>query len=147
MLKYAGQRNEQKTLNRLPVQLVVMNTFIHTQAAKEHFAIAERLDTQNTEEKDANKKIALRTVAAQNYFYASVNSIEAIFAKKLEQHSFNHENRMRKMVENISLFSQEILALYEIVDRDLRNKVAYKGENGQKYETVKKLAKLLVREI
>ncbi len=124
-----------------------MNPIIHAQAAKEHFSIAEKLDTQHSDETDTNKKIALRTVAAQNYFYASVNSIEAIFAKKLEQHSFNHENRMRKMVENISLFSQEVITLYELVDRDLRNKVAYKGENGQKYETVKKLAKLLVREI
>ncbi len=124
-----------------------MNTFIHTQAAKEHLAIAERLDAQNAEEKDTNKKIALRTVAAQNYFYSSVNAIESIFAKKLEQHSFNHENRMRKMVENPTLFSQEVLTLYELVDRDLRNKVAYKGENGQKYESVKKLAKLLVKEL
>ncbi len=122
-----------------------MNGITHHIAAKEHFVIAERLDQEHGQEKDTNKKIALRTVAAQNYFYASVNAIECIFAEKLEQHSFSHENRMRKMVENISLFSQEILTLYELVDRDLRNKVAYKGENGQKYESVKKLAKILVK--
>ncbi|MEK6867918.1 MAG: hypothetical protein AABX98_03790 [Nanoarchaeota archaeon] len=124
-----------------------MNGIIHRIAAKEHFAIAERLDLEHSLEKDINKKIALRTVVAQNYFYASVNAIECIFAEKLEQHSFNHENRMRKMVENISLFSQEVITLYELVDRDLRNRVAYKGENGQKYETVKKLAQLLVKQL
>lgn len=124
-----------------------MNEKIHRIAAKEHFAIAEKLDTELNQEKDLNRKIALRTVAAQNYFYASINAIERIFAEKLEQHSFNHENRMRKMIENISLFSQEIRTLYERVDRDLRNKVAYKGENGEKYESVKKLAQLLVREL
>lgn len=78
-----------------------MNGITHRFATKEHFAIAERLDAEHAQEKDSNKKIALRTVAAQNYFYASVNAIECIFAEKIEQHSFNHENRMRKMVENI----------------------------------------------
>ncbi len=124
-----------------------MNGIIHRIAAREHFATAERLDVEHNQEKENNKRIALRTVAAQNYFYASINAIECLFAEKIEQHSFNHENRMRKMIENPPLFSQEVLTLYELVDRDLRNKVAYKGENGQKYETVKKLAKLLVKEL
>ena len=124
-----------------------MKANIHTIAAKAHFQIAEDFDGQCNNEKNEEKKIALRTVAAQNYFYASLNAIEEIFAKQLEQHSFNHENRIRKMVENPSLFSQEVLTLYEVVDRDLRNRVAYKGENGQKYETVKKLARLLVKEV
>lgn len=120
-----------------------MKANVHLFAAKQHFQVAEDFDRQYSSEKDEEKRIALRTVAAQNYFYASVNFIEHIFAEKLEQHSFNHENRMRKMVENISLFRDGIIELYELVDRDLRNKVAYRGENGKKYETVKKLARML----
>ena len=120
-----------------------MDKIIHKIAAQTHFSLAENTHFQYIAENDADKRVALRTVAAQNYFYAAVNAIEKILAEKIEQHSFNHENRMRKMVENSSLFSQEILTLYELVDRDLRNKVAYRGENGKKYEAVKRLATLL----
>ncbi len=120
-----------------------MNGKIHYTAAKTHFDIAKEFDTKYFAEKDEETKIGLRTVAAQNYFYAAVNAIERMFAEKLEQHSFNHENRMRKLLENPTLFSKEIITLYELVDRDLRNKVAYRGENGKKYEAVKKLATLL----
>jgi D-hexose-6-phosphate mutarotase len=120
-----------------------MDNIIHKIAAQTHFDIAEQVHAEYEAEQNNEKKIALRTVSAQNYFYAAVNAIEKILAEKLEQHSFNHENRMRKIVENQSLFSQEIIALYELVDRDLRNKVAYRGENGKKYEAVKRLATLL----
>ena len=51
-------------------------------AAKEHFNVAESYDKKMQEEKDENKKIALRTVASQNYFYAGMNAIEAILAGK-----------------------------------------------------------------
>ena len=121
-----------------------MKAKIHSIAAKAHFMIAEDFDKQCLSEKDEEIKIGLRTVATQNYFYAAVNAIEYIFAEKLEQHSFNHENRLRKLLEHSSFFSQEILTLYELVDRDVRNKVAYRGENGKKYESVKRLASLVV---
>ena len=51
--------------------------------------------------------------------------------------------RKRKLVENQKFFSDEIFNLFKKVDRDERNKVAYKGENGQMYGDIKKLAKLL----
>lgn len=143
MILVSVQQNEQKNLNSLPVQLVVMNATIHRIAAKTHFDIAETSHQQYNAEQGADKKIALRTVAAQNYFYAAINAIECIFAEKVEQHSFNHENRLRKLVENSSFFSRDAILLYEQVDRDIRNKVAYRGENGKKYEAVKKLATLL----
>ena len=116
-----------------------MKKGIHITAAKEHFKIAEEYNNKMEEEKDENKRIALRTVASQNYFYAGINAIEAIFAGK-EIHSFNHENRNRNMAENPDLFDDELYELYNDVDRDLRNKVAYRGLNGEMYKRVKEFA-------
>ena len=113
-----------------------MKKGIHITAAKEHFKISEEYNNKMEEEKDENKRIALRTVASQNYFYAGINAIEAIFAGK-EIHSFNHENRNRNMAENPDLFDDELYELYNDVDRDLRNKVAYRGLNGEMYKRVK----------
>ena len=59
-----------------------MKKEIHLMAAKEHFNVAESYDKKMQEEKDENKKTALRTVASQNYFYAGMNAIEAILAGK-----------------------------------------------------------------
>ncbi len=116
-----------------------MKKEIHITATKEHFKIAEEYDEKMTKEKDENKKIALRTVASQNYFYAGINAIEAIFAGK-DIHSFNHESRNRNMAENPDLFDDELYRLYNDVDRDIRNKVAYRGLNGRMYERVKLFA-------
>lgn len=118
---------------------------VHKAAGEEYFTIAEELDKRYTLEKEEVKRVALRVVAAQNYFYAAVNFIEAVFAKKLEKHSFNHENRMRTLLENKQLFDMGIVRLYELVDRDQRNKVTYRGENGEKYQNIKKLAQMLKR--
>lgn len=120
-----------------------MNENVHKGVAKEHFKIAEDYNKKFREEGDEDKKKINRIVAAQNYFYSAINVIEAVFAKELKQHSFNHENRYRKFVENQKLFSEEVINLFVKVDRDERNKVAYKGENGQMYEDMRKLAKLL----
>jgi len=76
-----------------------MNAEIHTIAAKEHFETAEKYDEKIGEEKDENRKTALRTVASQNYFYAGINAIEPMLAK-ISTHSFNHENRNRNMAEH-----------------------------------------------
>jgi len=121
-----------------------MEEQIHFMTAKEHFIIAEDLDKKYVDEKNSDKKVAYRIVAAQNYFYSLINMIEAILAKNMEKHSFNHENRIRNLIEHRNLFTDEIVKLYEQVDRDFRNKVAYRGENGKKYESIKKLAKLLI---
>lgn len=116
-----------------------MKKEIHITAAKEHLKVADDYDKKMMDEKDENKKIAFRTVASQNYFYAGINAIEAIFGGK-DIHSFNHENRNRNMAENPDLFDDELYRLYNDVDRDLRNKVAYKGLNGRIYEKVKLFA-------
>lgn len=94
----------------------------HVTAAKEHLKIGNDYDKKMKEEKNEQKKIGLRTVASQNYFYAGVNAIEAILSGK-DIHSFNHESRNRNMAENPRLFDDGLYALYDEVDRDLRNKV------------------------
>lgn len=91
---------------------------IHKAAAEEYFRTAEEFDKRHAAEKEGTRKTALRIVAAQNYFYSAVNVIEALFAKKLELHSFSHENRMRNVIENRNLFMPETIELYEVVDRD-----------------------------
>ena len=120
-----------------------MKLKVHLEAAKAHFKVAEEFDNKLNKETDTDLRVAWRVVASQNYFYSIINAIESVFTDKLEEHSFSHENRMRKLLENRSLFDQEIIELYEEVDRNLRNKVAYRGENGDKYKTIKKLANLL----
>ena len=121
-----------------------MNENIHKGVAKAHFKVAEEYDQKFRNETDEEKRKVNRIVAAQNYFYSAINVIEAVFARELEQHSFNHENRYRKVFENRNLFSDKIIGLFETVDRNERNKVAYKGENGKMYEHIKKLARLLI---
>ncbi|MFH1456459.1 MAG: hypothetical protein ABIF40_05945 [archaeon] len=121
-----------------------MNEKIHEKAAKAHFDIGNNYDSKFNKEKDVNLKKALMTVAAQNYFYSAINTIEAILARVKSEHSYNHENRFRKLLEHRILFSDEIITLFEKVDRDYRNKVAYRGKNGKLYADIKKLAKLLI---
>jgi len=113
-----------------------MKTEIHTIAAKEHLKIAEEYDKKVQQEQDENRKIGLRIVASQNYFYAGINAIEANLSAK-GIHSFNHENRNRNMAENPQLFNQGLYELYNDIDRDIRNKVAYRGLNGKKYLRMK----------
>lgn len=121
-----------------------MNENIHKGVAKAYFKVAEEYDQKFRKEINEEKRKVNRIVAAQNYFYSAINVIEAVFARELEQHSFNHENRYRKVFENRNLFSDKIIGLFETVDRNERNKVAYKGENGKMYEHIKKLARLLI---
>lgn len=122
-----------------------MEEKVHLFAAKLYFEIAEQKNKEYEKEVEINKRTALQVVAAQNYFYAIVNAIEAILATK-EEHSFNHENRMSKIQEYRSLFSEEVISLYSQIERDQRNKVTYRGQNGIMYENIKKLAKLLNHE-
>lgn len=123
-----------------------MKKEIHTIAAKEHLSIAIEYDEKMKTQKDANGKTALMTVASQNYFYAAINSVEAVLAGK-DIHSFHHENRMRNMAENTELFDDELYSLYNDVERDIRNKVAYRGYNGELYKNIKDLAEKAIKAI
>ncbi len=119
-----------------------MNKETHLLAAKRYFEVAEAINQEYEPELEQDKRTALRSVAAQNYFYASVNWIEAVFAEE-DQHSFNHENRMSRINEHPKDFSTEIINLYQEIERNQRNKVTYRGENGPKYENIKRLARIL----
>lgn len=122
-----------------------MEQNIHNLIAEEYFKIAEEKNKEYEKETNEDKKIALRIVAAQNYFYAAINIIEAVLAEKKGEHSFNHENRMSKLFEDRGLLGDEITDLYAEIERNQRNKVTYRGDNGAKYENIKKLAKLLMK--
>lgn len=119
-----------------------MEEKVHLWTAKLHFEIAEQKNKEYEVEKDQTKRTALRIVAAQNYFYAAINWIESFFARNKE-HSFSHENRMSRVYESRPYFGEDIVSLYQEVERDQRNKVTYRGENGPKYENIKELARLL----
>lgn len=122
-----------------------MDGEIHKLVAQSHFEIAEEYNKKREAETDSNKKTAYMVVAAQNYFYCSINVIEYILFKEKKEHSFNHENRFRKVKEYFNLFTPEFSELYDKVDRDIRNKVAYRGENSEKFEMLKKLAHLAIK--
>lgn len=119
-----------------------MEETIHLLAAEDYYQIAEEKNTIYEQEKVAQKRIALRVVAAQNYFYASINFLEAVLAT-LKEHSYNHENRLSKVLERRLILGEEIVQLYFLIERDQRNKVTYRGENGEKYDNIRKLARLL----
>jgi hypothetical protein len=117
-----------------------MNNELHTAIAWEHYRIAEAYDIGA----DIDRRVRM-IVAAQNYFYAIVHSIEADLAG-FNEHSFSHENRLRRVLEHRSRFGDEVVRLYELVERDGRNRVAYRGENGARYHNIKKLAQLIIRD-
>ncbi len=123
-----------------------MDKKTHELIAKAHFDIAEKEHEKYENLNDEKQKTAARCVAAQNYFYSAINVIEALLASK-ELHSFNHENRSRKVLENTELFSDEMIELFDQVDRNIRNKVTYRGENGEKYKLMKRFSNLMIKEI
>jgi hypothetical protein len=61
-----------------------MQKEVHITAAKEHLKIGEEYDRKMNAETNPDKKTGLRTVASQNYFYAGINAVEAVLARKEE---------------------------------------------------------------
>ncbi|MFH1065428.1 MAG: hypothetical protein V1734_02905 [Nanoarchaeota archaeon] len=123
-----------------------MDKKIHLLIAKAHLGIAEDMHAKFKQESGDDEKVAYRTVAAQNYFYAGISLLEAKFAEK-ELHSYSHENRARLVIENARIFSKELRELFDLVDRNLRNAVAYRAQNGKKYEMLRKFALIASEEI
>ena len=123
----------------------------HIEAAKAHYEVAEEYKKKSEEEKDPQKKIGLRTVAAQNYFYAGINAIEAVLADSIV-HSADHEERLVNIERNYTKFKnpQEIHIKYLPLlksSEKYRSKVAYKGENGNKFLSLIEFAKVCMKEI
>jgi len=123
-----------------------MNENVHRLAAERHFEMASKCDEDFNKEKAKDTKTALMVAAAQNFFYAATNAIEAVLARK-NLHSFNHEDRLNKMLENADLFDDNIIRSYmDLISfgESYRAKVAYRGENGEKYKKLKQIASLLL---
>ena len=121
-----------------------MNKEVHLIAANEHLRIAEECNAL-IEVSTGNKKEALRTVAAQNYFYALVNYIEARLSEK-ETHSHSHESRMKNMLLALSLFTADLIKGYERVS-NIRGKVAYRAKNGKEYAVLRNITRLASKEV
>lgn len=121
----------------------------HKEIAQTYFDIAESKNKEYEIEADPVKKKALMIVAAQNYFYGGISVIEFILASiKTPVHPFSHEDRMRKVMEFRAEFKNDkLVELFDDVDRDIRNKVAYRGENGEHYKLVKEFANEAMKEL
>ncbi|MFO8016522.1 MAG: hypothetical protein R6U32_05445 [Candidatus Woesearchaeota archaeon] len=94
-----------------------------------------------------------RKVAGQLFFYAGINAIEEVLSKKVSAYVVgNHEKRGEELRKHISLFrnGEKIERYYNILIKrefDYRRKVAYKGENGNKFALVEEFAKLCIDEL
>lgn len=103
-------------------------------------------------EKDPEKQKEFRKVSAQNYFYSAMEAMEWKLRKAgIDLYTINsHKDRLNTVKKNNSLFKDPVnlILKFEImIDYDYRRKVAYKGENGNKFITVKELAELCQHEI
>lgn len=121
----------------------------HKEIAKVYFDLAKSKDEEYETEEDPTKKKALMIVAAQNYFYGSINVIEFVLASmKTPTHPFSHQDRMRKVMEfRLEFKNDKLVELFDKVERDIRNKVAYRGENGKHYKLVREFAKEAMNEL
>lgn len=121
-------------------------------ASKTYFRFGQEAEALMEKETDQGKKKEYRKVAAQNYFYSSIEAIESILKKAgIDLYSINsHEERIRVVKKNSSLFKDPlnlVLKFDILVHYDYRRKVAYKGENGNKFIVIQELAKLCQHEI
>ncbi|MBU2638390.1 MAG: hypothetical protein KJ955_05430 [Nanoarchaeota archaeon] len=93
-----------------------------------------------------------RKVAGQFLFYAGISAIEHILSQKMSIYTRgDHKKRGKAIAENMHLFKdgERVKRYYEILTEsefDYRRKVAYKGENGNKFALLKEFAELCLRE-
>ena len=112
--------------------------------------VIEEMNTKTGDEKQIRE---YRKVAGQLLFYAGINAIEEILAKKVSIYTIgNHEKRGEalKQYNNIFKNGEKIERYYNILIKkefDYRRKVAYKGENGNKFALLFEFAKLCVDEL
>lgn len=121
-------------------------------SSKTYFRFAQEAEESMNKEVDLLQKKEYRKVAAQNYFYSAMEAIESVLKKSgIDLYSINnHEERLHLVKKNSSLFKDpiNIILKFEImINYDYRRKVAYKGENGNKFITVKEFAQLCQHEI
>ena len=101
---------------------------------------------------DPQKQKEYRKVAAQNYFYSAIEAVESILQKAgVDLYSINnYQERLTIIKKNHNQFknpTQLILKFEIMINYDYRRKVAYKGENGNKFILVKELATICQNEL
>ena len=128
-----------------------MNNNILKLAAKKYYNIGKQTQEELNDTQDVNMQSALRMVCGQNYFYAFVSAIDAkLMVKNIR--SKDHRDRRRLITLNASLFkdAQSLDRMYEILmgnELNYRIKVAYRGENGTKFERLKEAGEIAMQEI
>ncbi|MDI6737244.1 MAG: hypothetical protein QME12_01885 [Nanoarchaeota archaeon] len=94
-----------------------------------------------------------RKVAGQLLFYAGISAIEKILSQKMSIYVIgDHKKRGKAIADNLHLFKngEKIKRYYGILTEsefDYRRKVAYKGENGNKFALLREFAELCMEEI
>jgi len=121
-------------------------------ASKIYFEFAQKAENLMNKEGDEKKKKEYRKVACQNYFYSAIEAIEYVLKKAgIDLYSINsHKERLEIVKKNSNLFKDPaplILKFEIMINYDYRRKVAYKGENGNKFLVVKKFAQICQNEI
>lgn len=103
----------------------------HLKIAKFFKQVAERVD--NKMEEDEN----WIPVAAQNFFYAGIQSIEAILAKNhLHPTSHRETNRLMKDLVKKGVFKIKEVKMHASIRRGARTRVAYRGREGREYKKI-----------
>lgn len=121
-------------------------------ASKTYFKFAQEAEKLMEQEKDKIKKKEYRKVAGQFYFYSSIEAIEWILKKSgIDLYSINsHKERLEIVKKNSNQFKDpaSLILKFEImINYDYRRKVAYKGENDNKFLLVKEFAEICQNEI
>lgn len=121
-------------------------------ASKKYYAIAKQTEKEMEDTQDESERKELRKVTAQNYFYSGIEAIEYILKLAgVSMYSINnHKDRLDIIKRNSRQFKDPVtVALkYELmINYDYRRKVAYKGENGNKFMIVKEFAEVCQREL
>lgn len=120
-------------------------------ASKKFFQIAQTTEKEMGEEQEPEKKTALRMVSGQNYFYAGIEAVESIL-REAGTAVEDHRDRIQKVQQNYRLFKNpdDILTKHKILTEEglnYRRRVAYRGENGKKFITLKEFGELAQKEI
>jgi len=121
-------------------------------ASKKYYAIAKQTEKEMDDTPDESERKELRKVTAQNYFYSGIEAIESILKQAgVSMYSINnHKDRLEIIKRNSRQFKDPVtVALkYELmINYDYRRKVAYKGENGNKFLVVKEFAEVCQKEL
>lgn len=121
-------------------------------ASRKYYQIALQIEKELELEEDPAKKRELRKVAGQNFFYCGVEAIEFILKRSgVDLYSINdHKERLKVIQKYANQFKQpaELVLKYQImIEYDYRRKVAYKGENGNKFKLIKEFAEVCMREL